>query len=139
MAEDLREQVAKQCDAVAHMAKIIGALASDYAKLFRDGSMSGLEDQVGYRSAYQMEALGNMINGVDAAEKEDVWMDPIFEEAHRLWPNAANEGRGHLFERTQIAGWLRERAQSLCADGDGEIYVLAKAADQIERGEYMSP
>jgi hypothetical protein len=35
-----------------------------------------------------METLGDILNGMNAVdEKEDAWLDPIFREAQRLWPD----------------------------------------------------
>lgn len=86
-----REQVAKQCDAVVHLAKALGQVYSDYAVIFRTPVAAGhdnrLVEPVGKRTAHLMEVLGDILNGMDAVdEKEDAWLDPIYAEAHRLWP-----------------------------------------------------
>lgn len=82
-----REQVAKQCEAVAHMATALAKLNADYAELFRHGAMDSLTEIVGRRTAYLMETLGDILNGMDAVDPEqDAWLDPVFAEAQRLWP-----------------------------------------------------
>lgn len=94
-AEQTREQVAKQCDAVRHLATVLAGLHEDYAKVMRDtraaSAADHLADLVGRRTAYFMEALGDMLNGMDAASEEDGWLDQIFEEAQRRWPQDNTE------------------------------------------------
>ena len=89
--EEKREQVAKQCEAVAHMAKVLAGIYSDHAMLFRDvPAHAVLTDQVGERTAQQMEILGDILNGMDAVDEEaDGWLDPVFRQAHILWPPVA--------------------------------------------------
>ena len=85
--EERRIQVAKQCEAVAHLATTLAGVHKDYAMLFREGHATTLIDMVGERTAYLMETLGNILNGMDAVdEQEDAWLGPVFAEAHRLWP-----------------------------------------------------
>lgn len=82
-----REQVAKQCDAVAHLCRALIELHEDRAKMLRAGAVDGLIEITGGRTAYLMETLGDVLNGMDAVdEKEDAWLEPIFAEAQRLWP-----------------------------------------------------
>lgn len=88
MTDERREQIAKQCDAVAHMATILAGICRLYAASWREGEMEGLEDIVGARTTYQMDVLGNMLNSMDAIDETDAWMEPIFAAAHRLWPHA---------------------------------------------------
>ena len=83
---DKRNQVALQCRAVCHMATAIAQIYSDYEKMFLDGAAEKLIDQVGARTASFMEDLGNMLNANDSCTEEDEWMEPVFREAHRLWP-----------------------------------------------------
>lgn len=88
-----REQVIRQCEAVAHMAKAVAGVYGDYVTMFRDGHAGTLIDLVGERTAHLMEALGDILNGMDAVdETEDAWLDPVFIEARRLWPEKP-EGR----------------------------------------------
>jgi hypothetical protein len=85
--QEKREQIAKQCEAVAHMAKVLAEVSGDYAQMFRDGKMGSIAEIVGRRTAAQMEILGNMLNEQDAVDDEsDAWLDPVFAEAQRLWP-----------------------------------------------------
>lgn len=79
------EQVAKQCDAIVHMCKALIEVHSDYARMFREGTTLPV-NQVGRSTAWRMETLGDMLNGMDAVTDEDEFLDPVFEEAHRRWP-----------------------------------------------------
>lgn len=81
-----RAQVAKQCEAVAYMATALASVNTDFAKMFRAGHMDDLIEQVGPRTAHLMEVLGDILNGMDAVDKKDKWLDPVFEQAHRFWP-----------------------------------------------------
>lgn len=84
-----REQVAKQCEAVAHMATALAKVNTDYASMFRGGCMDNLTEIVGRRTAHLMEVLGNILNNMDAVDaKEYEWMNPVFKEAQRLWPTS---------------------------------------------------
>jgi hypothetical protein len=89
MDADLRKQVAAQCKAIAHMATAIAQINADYERMLSDpGSkaLDGIEETVGERTAAWMETLGDMLNSIDAVEKEDAWMGPVFREAQRRWP-----------------------------------------------------
>lgn len=88
---DKREQVAMQCDSVVHMAKVIEKIYSGHATMFRDGAAEILLDQIGARTASFMEKLGGMLNATDSCTEDDDWMSPVFEEAHRLWPQQQGE------------------------------------------------
>ena len=82
-----RAQVLAQCRVVAHLALNLADLYVDYAKLFEQpSSADDLIDQVGERTASFMEKLGDMLNATDAVSEDDAWVNPIFEAAHRLWP-----------------------------------------------------
>jgi hypothetical protein len=95
MDDATRQQIAAQCKAVAHLARAIAWVYDDYAAVFNGVGMPTIAETVGRRSAYLMETLGNILNGMDAVGKEDAWMDPIFEEAQRRWPaHSATEGGG---------------------------------------------
>jgi len=85
-----REQVAKQLDAVAHLATVLAGVSKDYALMLRAerSPVWDLADMVGNRSAYQMEVLGDMLNNMDAVDDSDEWMTPIFDAAHKLFPQA---------------------------------------------------
>jgi len=41
---------------------------------------------IGNRSALLMEQLGDILNGMDAAEDDVEWMEPIFKAAHAQFP-----------------------------------------------------
>jgi len=89
MISEKREQAAKQLEAVAHLATVLAGISSDLVKVCRDPACEGpneLVELVGNRTARQMEILGDMLNGMDAVTEEDEWLTPIYETAHRLWP-----------------------------------------------------
>lgn len=89
--DEKREQVAKQCEALAHMANTLNGIYNDYVRLLRAGGLVTIVDQVGERTAHQMEALGNMLNGMDAVDEvEDEWLNPVFNKAHEIWPHKAD-------------------------------------------------
>lgn len=82
-----RRQVADQCRVIAYMADIIAKVHSDYARLFQDGAgMEGLEDRVGERTAVLMNTLGDILNGIDAVNEEDAWVNPIMERSRKVFP-----------------------------------------------------
>lgn len=87
LREERRKQVADQCRAVQRLSAVMARLHGDYAKMFKAGHSDQLIELVGERTARFMETLGDMLNGMDAICEEDRWMDPIYEEAHRLWPS----------------------------------------------------
>lgn len=86
--DEKRKQVAAQCRAVAKLATALAAVHADHAKLFEAGPSphDDLIDMIGDRSAGFMETLGDMLNGMDAADDDADTLAPVFEEAHRLWP-----------------------------------------------------
>ena len=86
MIDEKREQVAKQFEVVAHLATVLAGVHSDIVKVIRDGHMDDSLDRIGDRSAAWMERLGDMLNVMDGVDEEDVWTNPVFEAAHRLFP-----------------------------------------------------
>lgn len=86
MADEKQKQVADQCRAVAHMATAIANIYTDYARLFADGHMDRLEDQVGERTAALMNTLGDILIGGDAVTDDDEWVNPIMERAKIMFP-----------------------------------------------------
>jgi hypothetical protein len=89
MNEDEKfHQVERQCAAVAQLATNIARIHDDYAKMFKANldAIRPITDEVGKRTAAFMELLGDMLNGMDAVDADDKWMDPIFDKAHELWP-----------------------------------------------------
>ena len=85
------EQVAKQCDVVAHLATVLADLCRMRAEMIRAGHGLSLTNLTGQRTASQMEILGDMLNGMDAVDDSDAWTAPVFAEAQRLWPNAMRD------------------------------------------------
>lgn len=90
MDDEVRTQIALQCKAVAHLATALAQVSADYAKMFEENvpAMADIADRVGQRSAKHMEILGDILNGMDAVDEEDDWLTPVFEKAHKLWPDA---------------------------------------------------
>lgn len=84
MTDERTEQAMSQCRVVSHFAKAIVELADARARAI-DNNPS-LVEQIGRSTAYQMEALGDMLNGMDAVTADDEWTAPIFEKAHKMWP-----------------------------------------------------
>ena len=89
-AREKRLQIADQCKVVAYLAKVLADISTDYEKMMRDDEcakgMDPISDIVGNRTARQMELLGDILNGMDSAEAEDAWVNPIFERAHTMFP-----------------------------------------------------
>jgi hypothetical protein len=79
----------RQCLAVAYMAQKIAGVHCDFAKLIAAAPDAMPLSVTGPGSAATMEILGDILNGMDAAESEDEWMAPIFHEAHARWPASA--------------------------------------------------
>ena len=80
-----QDQVAAQCRVVAALCGRLANVSSDYAMLVAKAQVDDLLDMIGYRTARQMEMLGDELNGMDAVAPEDYWMAPVFHEARRLW------------------------------------------------------
>ena len=72
---------------VAHLATALARVHSDYAKLAALPAFAEILPHVGERSARFMEELGEALNGMDASSPDDAWTAPIFEKAHRLFPD----------------------------------------------------
>jgi hypothetical protein len=83
-----REQVIAQCKAVAHMAFALAAVYEDYGSIFEAGAGEQILTMVGRRTAVQMETLGDMLNGMDAHDESDAWLDAVFEKMHEMFPEA---------------------------------------------------
>jgi hypothetical protein len=81
-----REQIVQQCVAVRHMARTIADIYGDMAILFAEGRAEKISEIVGSESAALLETLGDILNGMDAVTEDDEWIDPIIEEAQRVWP-----------------------------------------------------
>ena len=75
MLSEKRQQVIKQLEAVAHLAKALAGVSTDLAKMYADPTckVDELVDQTGNRSARHMELLGEIMNGTDA-----LWEDAAF-------------------------------------------------------------
>ena len=92
MIDDVAEtemalQVALQCDAVAHMADALVKLYRAKADLVRLVPHLAPVSMMGQESASLMEALGDVLNNMDAVDEgEDAWMTPVFQTAHQMFP-----------------------------------------------------
>lgn len=76
------EQVKLQCQVVAYLARAIADVFEDHSKFIHPE----LVELRGKLSAGLMDILGDILNGMDACTEDDEWTAPIFDEAHRLWP-----------------------------------------------------
>lgn len=86
-AEDQQKQVEEQYRAVVHMARALASVHDQKLPLIQGGHASALATIQGMQSAAIMEALGNILNDMDAVDpEEDEWMAPIFERAHVYFP-----------------------------------------------------
>ena len=81
------EQIRRQYDAVARLARTVAELHEESLFSVTDDANDALLDIKGRRSAYIMEMLGDIINGMDAAVEEDRDLDPVFEMAHAMFPS----------------------------------------------------
>lgn len=81
-----RAQLVAQCKAIVHLANTLSAVHGNLAKLYATTENDAHVDFVGDLTAARMETLGNMLNGMDAVTQEDEVLSPVFEAAHRLWP-----------------------------------------------------
>lgn len=86
MSDEVREQIIQQCKAVAHLADALSQVHTDYANHVVSAYPADMLDMVGRRTAHFMEVLGNILNGLDAVDEADEWLDPVFKEAQRRWP-----------------------------------------------------
>ena len=86
--DEKRQQVSDQCRAVAHLAKALADVSSDYARMLGPHNPGADEiiDLVGSRTAHQMNVLGDILNGMDAVDDGDEWVNPIFEKAKEMYP-----------------------------------------------------
>lgn len=92
MTAEKRMQVARQHRAVAHLATQIAMLSFDCAEMILSGDHDAIIDVQGRSSHGWMELLGNMLNGVDAADDDAIrWMTPIFERACEMFPIESTE------------------------------------------------
>lgn len=84
--ERIQRQVAAQHRVVAHQARVLADCLDALTPGVEQGHFSTILDFMGQRSAWLMETLGDVLNGMDAVSDEDAWVDPVFAEAQRLWP-----------------------------------------------------
>lgn len=88
--EEKRNALVSQCMEVARMATAIASVNWELAvihSLPREADSEGFLDMVGKFSHERMETLGNMMNGMDICEGEDVKRSTeIFARARRLFP-----------------------------------------------------
>lgn len=86
--DEKRRQVAAQCEAVMVLAQAVANMARASAALCNTGPgpWDDVLDAMGRRTAREMEALGDMLNGMDAVGPDSERLAPVFEAAQRLWP-----------------------------------------------------
>lgn len=81
-----RRQVTAQFRVIAHLCKQIGRVHEQLAEMHEAAHIASLLDMHGVDTAYRMELLGNMANNMDIVTDEDAWLDPIYAEAQKRWP-----------------------------------------------------
>ncbi len=82
-----RQQVARQFRLVASMATAIAEVHNDLALLAESGGSDGMLDIWGRETHYRMEALGDVLNGMDAVTADDeAESSPVFEAAREMFP-----------------------------------------------------
>lgn len=87
------EQVRLQYKAVVKLCENLALVHRETGEII-DRFPPGIVEMAGKRSAEIMELLGDVLNAMDAVDdEEDAWMEPIFAEAQRLWPNVGHEPR----------------------------------------------
>lgn len=86
--DEKRKQVIDQCRVVHHMATVLAKMyhPSHLPSYYSGDAGSTLLDLAGLRTASMMESLGNILNGIDAVEDDDEWIDPIFDRAREMFP-----------------------------------------------------
>jgi hypothetical protein len=75
--QEKRDQVAKQCRVVAHLAKALADVHEDYVTLLEDG---------GAASARRGRCPDGRVHGDPRRDDDDDWTAPVFVKAQRLWP-----------------------------------------------------
>lgn len=99
-----REQVAQQYRAVVHLARQIATVHAESASII-PVTPEGVIEIMGERSARLMETLGDVLNGMDATETEDEWLDTIYDEAHAMFPAQPSlpvEAAGAIFSAIEM-------------------------------------
>lgn len=85
---ELRKQVANQYRTVAYMGRALADVHADLVSAIDAGASDSILSIIGPRSASIMKQLGDILNGMDATDETDRWLDPIFAEAQRLFPTS---------------------------------------------------
>jgi hypothetical protein len=86
VADDLREQVARQYEAVAHFAKALSDVHADIAPMIRSGEFPELLIHQGCGSLRLIEILAEILNSIDAVSEEDEQFHSVILDAYRLFP-----------------------------------------------------
>lgn len=86
-----QEQVIAQLRVVRHLSNRLAEISDDYMKIMASENSADILDIVGNRSACQMEVLGDMLNGMDAADENADRFYPIFDKAQEMWPQRKTE------------------------------------------------
>lgn len=84
--DEKREQVAKQCEVVAHLGGVLAEIGRVNAGLVREGRFDNILDIVGNWTAHLMDEIANVLNDIDAVGEEDGKYSPVFEAAHKMFP-----------------------------------------------------
>lgn len=89
--------------------------------------MESLLPMVGKRTAEKMEVLGNMIDGMDASDESDLWLDPVYDRAHEMFPVPADPSHDALAALESILAELGPLGD-LHAYRNAPYFVAAQAA-----------
>lgn len=89
--EQRRAQLIAQCKAVAHMAHVLSGVHTDLMRLYEVASDAAVEF-AGPLAHRRMEALGDLLNGMDAVTDKDAWIDGVFDGARQIFPLAECDG-----------------------------------------------
>jgi hypothetical protein len=82
---EIRKQIADQYRAVVHMARALADVHADLWPAIEAGHCDQILSIQGPRSASIMDRLGDILNGMDANDEADSWLDPVFDAAHKLF------------------------------------------------------
>ncbi len=79
------EQVQRQYQAVARLTRTLAEVHEDITPSI-PSMHPDMVDMIGKHSAWIMETLDDILNGMDAVTDEDADANPVFEMAHKMFP-----------------------------------------------------
>jgi len=81
----IQQQIVDQCRAIAHIAVQIANIHAELATIYEKNIPENILMVVGKRTAGLMEQLGDIMNGMDAVDTDDAWLDPIFDRSQSMF------------------------------------------------------